>query len=192
MRIFILGISGKEAVGKDTIADYIAYDYLRARKPVATVFRFQFARLLKRTIATLYQVDENYFDNRDLKENKIIQVGDEMYSPRELMLYYGEAIRNKHSDFFIQAFIKELQKHIDDSISHGEDDDIIAIISDVRFKNELDFIHSRNGHVMCVCTPTIDPPDLHLSCDSYFENEMKGMYDLHVAIDKFLDEINFF
>jgi hypothetical protein len=140
MKIYIVGLKNNK-----NVADYIATEYLRLKKPQINAIRFDFSRLLIITLCTLYDADENIFQDETLKNKKLINVGSQSFSPNELLQHYGDFIRQKHCDFFIDLLIKQIDIQIDGSFRLGDNEDIAFIISDVQFQNEVDFIKSRKG-----------------------------------------------
>ena len=76
-------------------------------------------------------------------------VHDEIGKPRTLLQWWGTDYRRKKDPDY---WVKRLQKSIADRDPH------IVLVTDVRFMNEVDFIHSLNGYVIKVIKD--GPPDI--------------------------------
>lgn len=67
--------------------------------------------------------------------------------PRSLLQWWGtEYRRSKDADYWVKRLDKTLTEHKPE----------VALITDVRFPNEVDYIHSRGGYVV-ECVRTGDP-----------------------------------
>jgi hypothetical protein len=70
--------------------------------------------------------------------------------PRSLLQWWGTDFRRaKDPDYWVKRLRKTLEQHKPD----------VALITDVRFPNEVDFIHGMGGHVVKVTrtsTPDVD------------------------------------
>lgn len=132
MSVIYVGISGKSGSGKDTVAKFIIDRF--GKKTVVEdgvikdtgycITRYAFADALKEEIAG--------------RERELCQKYNLPYEPdnkfRTLLQFYGMLRRNEDSNYFI----KKLAKKID-----ADKNVKVAIISDVRFKNEAYWLKDR-------------------------------------------------
>lgn len=134
----LIGVLGKKMHGKDTIANYMC-----------TFYKFQriaFADTLKQTCASLFG-----FTYRQLYKDKKEEVDPTWgITPREAMQYMGTEVVRKGMSNLIPGigenfWIKCMEKRLKDCYSNTN-----VVISDVRFQNEVDFIHSMGGKVIKV------------------------------------------
>lgn len=167
----IIGVSGKKRHGKDTVADYLVENYGFKKLVLADV--------LKNAIKVLFGMSDEQLwgDKKEIK--------DEFwgYSPREIMQILGtDLIREQFDKDF---FTKSIKRDILNS-SHDR-----FVISDVRFKNELEMINSIGGTVIRI-TRDIENKDEHVSekdlddIDLYTIENRSSIEDLHKKIDTFL------
>ncbi len=133
----IIGLMGQKGSGKDTVGLYMCQHY--------GFTRVSFADALKRTVKDLLGVE---YDGVDKEE----------YLPpydstrRELWQAFGVAARGVYADIWAQAAFRnvDMTKNI--------------VVTDVRFKNEVDYI--RNCPVQSVLlrvTRDSDSDDAHVS-----------------------------
>ena len=156
----IIGISGKAGSGKNTICDMIIYLlYCEKYNIEPTIKHFKesieesyklergtgwsimsFANRLKECVSSLsdYEIDLN----EEQGKNSLVswlEINGRHPSYRELLQWFGTTIRQSVcDDFWIQALFSTIR----------EDENIL--ISDVRFKNEVESIKNRNGVVIRV------------------------------------------
>ncbi len=127
----VIGICGNARSGKDTFCEY-AKDFL-SRKKVGAV-RTAFADPLKKDLDDLcrHKIGISAF-TKDTREKEII---------RPLLVAYGtDVIRGMDENWWIDRLDKtvELHKHME----------LIPIVTDVRYPNELKWIHEKHNGV-CV------------------------------------------
>lgn len=134
MRIIGLGCTAQ--VGKDTAAEYLEKRYPGRVKRVA------FADKLKKICMDLFGLtQEQCYGPQDIKE-KI----DPRYNmtPREIMMGVGEKMRQIFPDIWVDTVFYTT---IPEWEAQGYD---CFVISDVRYPNEADKIHAREGVVVKV------------------------------------------
>ena len=143
----IIGILGNKNHGKDTISDYISnkYDFKKEA----------FAGPLKDICKILFGFNNNqlYGDSKDKVDKHW------GFTPRDILQFVGtELFRNKMDEmipgigtnFWLKCMRRKcLQQNI--------------VISDVRFQNEVDFIHELNGIIIKVQRDEIKTNDNHIS-----------------------------
>ena len=138
----IIGLLAKKGFGKDTAGDYLVTNY--GFKKVA------FAEPLKDACAILFGfTDEQLYGS--LKE-----VVDERWGvpPRKILQYLGTDILRNEINTVIPGigenfWINRLK------INCEQNPDIKYVISDVRFQNEVDWIHEMGGVVIKIDRPIL-------------------------------------
>lgn len=167
----IIGILGNKGHGKDTISDHLVSKYKFHKKA--------FGEPLKEICQTLFGFNhEQLYGN--LKEIKDKYWG---VTPRKVMQFVGtELFRNKMSElipgisqnFWLECMRSQIGKY--DRL----------VISDVRFQNEVDFIHEMNGIVIKVERENNEIKDNHTS-----ESEIRQIvnYDFYVENDSDLQTL---
>lgn len=157
----IIGILGEKYSGKDTMADYIVMKY--------NYKKIIIAEPLKEICRILFNfTDEQLYGNlkEEVDENWNV-------SPRKIYQYLGtdvfrnninNIIPNINQNFWIKLVT---MKH---SINTN------TVISDVRFQNEIDYIHSLGGIVVKLIRNNNDE-EVHES-EAYIKN-LKGDYEIN-------------
>ena len=133
-RKILIGLSGKMGVGKDYIAHNILMPYLE-KKNIKTLM-IAFADQIKVNTSVKHNI--NLFDMYDTKNENI----------RRLLQKEGtENGRDKYGD---NIWINYVDKWTDIYSKRGIQ---AFIIMDVRFKNEADYIKSKNGLLIRIEAP---------------------------------------
>jgi len=178
----IIGILGNKGHGKDTISDHLTSKYNFHKKA--------FAEPLKEICHILFG-----FNNEQLYGN-LKEIPDKYWkiTPRNAMQFVGtELFRNKMSDlipgishnFWLECMRRQSGKY--DRL----------VISDVRFQNEVDFIHEMNGIVIKVERGNKETNDVHTSeseilqvtnYDFYIENN-SDFQTLYSKVDNLCQQL---
>jgi hypothetical protein len=146
----IIGILGVKRSGKDTISDFLVEQY--------DLKKFTLSKRLKDGLKILFDFsdDQLYSDSKDVVDPRY------GVSPRVIMQFFGTDIFRKSindiipgikDNFWINIFINQYK--------NMEDKDIV--LSDVRFKNEIEMIRSMGGIVIKVVRPSLKSTDPHES-----------------------------
>lgn len=137
----VVGICGLARCGKDSF--YQISKSILDKKGVNST-RFAFADCLKEECNPILQenVGISAF-TEDPEEKKII---------RPLLVTYGTHIRRKLNK---NCWIEKIHNNVLNNISKGN----ITFITDVRFENEIDWIHSLNGKSIHITREGIVPPN---------------------------------
>ncbi len=139
----ILGISGKKQSGKTTTADFLSH---MTKWPVISIAEPIKSILMRCFGATIEQVD-----GTDKQKNTKLACGK---TARELMQLIG-------TDWFRQLDKNCWLRCLNYSLSlRGADG---AIIPDVRFANEVQWIHDKGGHVIRLERAPFGHSDKHIS-----------------------------
>lgn len=153
----------KEVVKNTPICDFITY---------------------KISFPNRFKSEEYYHDTESLNQRlEELQSSNIFYSlkkinitPRELMQYLGtDVIRNIDPNIWINLLDKTLKKR-----SQNCGLNIIAI-TDVRFKNEVDYIRNNNGLIIRVIDTKNHIDDLHISENELNDNQY---FDLTIYNNK--------
>jgi len=166
----IIGICGQARSGKDTIADYLSSKY--------NFRKIAFADKLKWALSSLFFLSNNqlYGDKKeeiDLYWNK---------SPRALLQGVGDKLREVHPDIWIRHVRRQVE-----SIA-----DIDFVITDIRYKNELQMVKEIGGDVWFVRRPTA--PEIEGSKTHASEMELltipQNKFDKIIINDNLQDTYN--
>jgi hypothetical protein len=192
----MIGFLAKKRRGKDTSADYLCDEHGYVKRA--------FAGPLKKAVQELF----GFTDSQLHTEQK--ELVDERWgvSPRKALQVVGsDMIR----DLFPKLLLPDIgndfwTKRVDIWYNETKNDHKgLVIISDVRFQNEVDYIHSKGGVVIKINRPDLDSKiiDLHQSeisvdkienYDLILNNNGKKE-DLYEKIDKimkFIKNNNYF
>ena len=163
----IIAISGKKQSGKDTTAkilQFLAYvDQLNAQAKehgetieLPSYLEFlefndavtqpiqvkKFAGKLKNIVAELLNCDISNLESEDFKNSKIeyLSTNDKIITPRYLLQYLGtDVLRNSiNEDIHVNALLNDIKS--------SQNANILAfVITDLRFRNELEAIKKHGG-----------------------------------------------
>tara|TARA_R110000824_G_scaffold39493_4_gene119413 strand:+ start:72 stop:698 length:627 start_codon:yes stop_codon:yes gene_type:complete len=135
----IVGLLGLAGSGKGTVADYMVNEFGYEKQ--------SFASPIKDITSTLFGWDRALLegDTKESREFREKQQG--KYIPRDVLQKIGtECFRDAFNpDFWIDA----LESRVDTSKN--------IVIADVRFKNEMDWILSKQGKLLWVSRPDKEP-----------------------------------
>lgn len=164
----LIGVLGRKGSGKDTLSDYVCRKY--GYKKMA------FATPLKEACKILFNFTDEQV-NSDLKE-----VIDTKWSvtPRQALQYLGtDVFRNDikkilpdiDNNFWVKSlFVKYTNfREVDNKTG--------IIISDVRFQNEIDYIHKNNGIIIKLTRPN-NPSSLDAHESEKNIDNMNGDYTI--------------
>ena len=143
----IIAICGLKGSGKDTTADYIIKNYPNWEKD-------SFAGTLKDAVSVIFGWDRKMLAGETPEDRELRETKDEYWSeklgydvsPRKILQLFGtECIRNHfHKDIWVNSLEKKV-KNTDKNI----------IITDCRFKNELDMLRKLGAIVIRVQRPPL-------------------------------------
>lgn len=136
----IIGIAGKRMVGKTTFAELYLESHININQHI---YMRAFADPLKETCKILFNLSNDQLNNQLYKE-----IEDERWNktPRKIMQWLGTDIMRKQfrEDFWIYNWLVWYNS------KKWNNDDII-LIPDVRFQNEIEFIHNiLNGKIILI------------------------------------------
>lgn len=136
--MLIIGISGKMNAGKDTLADMLIGTF-SVTHPEIVCKKYSFARVLKNVAAEAFGIwDPSLFDSREFKKSFNLFWD---ATNRVLLQKVGTAFRETFgTNFWVKRLFKEIASQRPD----------IAIISDVRYKSEVEGIEAAGGLVIRV------------------------------------------
>jgi hypothetical protein len=137
----IVGISGKKGVGKDLLGSYLApYGFMRT----------PFAETLKSRVRRDFNLTLDHTDGA-LKEKPTAYVNDwspvngkptDYWTPRQIMIAYGQFFRQFDPNYWINKTFEAIAS----STEWLRADKFV--ITDVRFKNESNYIKERGGFLV--------------------------------------------
>lgn len=136
----LIGVTGKARSGKDTVADRLVDQY--------GFNRFTFARPLKEAIKIMFDLSDDHVDGH-LKEEVVPWIGK---SPRELMQSLGTEWARDHvsPEIWINVLAVVYSRAVVAHQKSGVGSPFLAVVTDVRFDNEAQWIRSMGGIVVQV------------------------------------------
>jgi len=155
MPTHIILLSGHYGSGKDTLADFI--------EEVAgisdfSVGRFSFGGALKDIVVALtdtltsQKLERSKMDALEYKENTVIHGCD--YRLRQLLQVVGTDILRKHlgDDVFARKTVEDIGRFVSAEADANKGHTKVAVVTDLRFPNELACVKSAFGgtHKVCV------------------------------------------
>ena len=196
----IIGFTGRRGRGKDTAADYLVSGY--------GFTKYAFAMPLKRGVQEWFDFtdDQIFTDEKEkidqhwgISPREILQkMGTEVMREMLPKLFQDELQRENLQNFWIRRAEKWLTKQ---KIYNSN---VLVVVSDVRFQNEVDWINKNGGKVYRIVRPCLDvkditKTDLHLSETSSdsLENVEKTIVNdtniefLYDSLDRIMGNIRF-
>lgn len=174
----IIGLHGRQRVGKDTVFELIQTEY-----PHAT--RIAFADKIKQSLAALFGISVREIDILK-EEGAMFKVEsknyEHSYTWRSFAQRYGtEAHREIFGeDFWVDKVLPHPNKR---GIKSHQDK--LWIITDVRFPNEAFRIKELGGKIINVKRPDVDKKDNHIS-----ENSLNNFFiDYELVNDGSLEDL---
>jgi len=165
----LVGLCGKMGVGKDYIANTIILPYMR-NVLGKTAMTWCFADQLKVNAMTKYKLDySNVYEDKTQHTRQLLQQEGTEYG-RDL---YGQDIWISYLDKWTQIMQHRGIEHF--------------VITDVRFKNEIEYIKSRNGLVIKINAPTRNKRRLDSENGTQVMKSHKSECDLDTLDDKVYD-----
>ena len=166
----IIGFAGFARAGKDTCADMV-------REMFPDVYtRSAFANALKDECGLmLSMVDDDFPDLHD-DRSKV--------KYRDFLVFWGKFRRQQQEDYWIKKLNNsEMAKRRKNSKSR-----LGTVISDVRYPNEVDWIHKNGGIVIYISRPSAVPAN---SEEHYTVNEIlrNGMEDYRIENNGSLEDL---
>lgn len=176
----LIGLIGKAGVGKDTAALHLYREH--------GLYRYAFAAPLRGMVAGL--LGESHWEDREWKERPVDWLGK---SPRELLqtlgTEWGRELVHPHL-WVLKA--DQVWKRVNDFYSPYTG----MVISDVRFPNEADWIHSQGGILIEILRPDAAPVASHASEQQdlsgfprHIINNTGTIDDLHDAINAIIGKV---
>ena len=165
----LIGLIGNAGSGKDTVAS--VFKELGYNK-------YAFADAVKQACSAAFGIPIHHFEHRGLKESL-----DPYWniSPRQMLQFVGtELFRNHTKELCHHApagsfWIQRMWYNFIRDFSFKED--VRAVISDCRFKDECDFVLSNNGLIIHLTRPGYDGNvGITGHASEYFAAQLKETY----------------
>ena len=172
----IIGISGFQGSGKDTVADYLVN--------VHGFRRISFAGTLKDAIASVFSWDREMLEGRTKASREWREQVDPWWSkrlnipnltPRWILQFWGTEVCRKsfHDDIWI-ASVEHKMLSLEDNV----------VLSDVRFPNEIGSIKNAGGLMIRTCRGP-DPVWYHAAEIVNRGGSSKRVLDAMTELEKF-------
>ncbi len=131
----LIGLVGYAGSGKDTVAGILGQLY--------GFKQFSLASTIKDIIAVGFNIPVEVQNHPVMKNHQIPELG---VSPRELAQFIGTEVFRAHfgEDIWIQLLTRKI---------NNPPAPQMAVISDVRFQNELDWIYDNDGYIIHISRP---------------------------------------
>lgn len=169
----LIGLIGKAGVGKDTAALHLYREH--------GLYHYAFAAPLRGMVSGL--LGEAHWNDREWKERTIDWIGK---SPRELLQTLGtEWGRNLVHPHLWVLKAEQVWKRIAATSRYPG-----MVISDVRFPNEADWIHSQGGILIEVLRPAAAPVAAHASEQQDLQGFPRRIIHNTGTIDEFYHSID--
>ena len=175
-----IGLAGKAGSGKNTIAQHICYSQ--------EMWEFSFASTIKNMICALR--DEHVGFESWLESDKEDIIPEMNLSYRELMQSLGDWGRNHHPDFWIDC----MTRSHDYDLAEKEmllEPDRWAVITDVRFENEADWIRNQGGVIWHIERRSIPKVRDHISEDGIQKKSGEAILTNDGSHEMLIDQANF-
>ncbi len=151
----LIGFLAKKRHGKNTAGDYLVKNY--------NFTEMAFATQLKEGIKAIYGLnDDQLYGDKKETVDKFWNV-----SARTIMQWLGTDIfRKKDKNFWVKTLER---KYINFIVSQQQDtnktktNQINVVVTDVRFQNEVDFIHKYGGKVIKIYRESINDISTHIA-----------------------------
>lgn len=157
IKMVLIGLMGIKGSGKTSVASYLIKKYGFIEK--------SFAECLKRACQELFLLTDNQvFGTQEEKETPDNRWFD--CTPRKMLQFVGtDLLRNNlnkimpglGNDVFIHHFKLWYESE------YKKNPNICVVVSDIRFKNEIDFIQKIGGTVIKINRPSVMTNDIHPS-----------------------------
>lgn len=149
--MFKIGISGKANSGKDTLSKMLVKELCsQNNKNIVNIQYLAFADPIKEMICTMYpSLPKKYLYGpskfrKEIIPNSFDKNGNPL-SVRQLLTDLGTQGRNYDENIWIDNFDKRFDK------KHQ-----LTIVSDVRYRNEFDYLRNKNFFIIRLCRPNND------------------------------------
>jgi hypothetical protein len=110
-------------------------------------FVFDLDDILRKSLAVLYEVPENYFEHTDIKNKNVIYTAQTFHTPTNILDNYRDYVHTYHPFLFMEHFEKRLQQEIDYNIQNMIDDDINVAVINLRYPEDIDYIRIKGGSI---------------------------------------------
>lgn len=143
--MILIGISGKKGSGKDLLASFLKSKYGFVNIPFAQELK---AAVRKDFNLTLEHTDGSLKESRTQYQNGTLIQGSlvpRYWTPREIMIAYGQFFRQFDKDYWVKKTFDKIQA-IKMFQLYGNKAKVS--ISDVRFRNEADYIKNQGGYLI--------------------------------------------
>lgn len=175
-QMILIGLIGYKQSGKDTFADYLVRNHDFKKRA--------FADPVKQICKIMFHLETEQMNDPRLKETIDERWG---LSPRQMMQKVGtDMVRNMLGNDF---WVKHMQTQ-----HHTADDRIV--ISDVRFKNEAEWIKNKGGYLVRIIDNSLhnDPhpsetEQLSIQEDILVENKKDGLEEFYRYIETIIKDI---
>lgn len=134
-RTLIIGVSGKMGTGKNYIAEHIIIPFLRKHYKQHSIIEMAFADQIKVNAMVKHGLTIEALTNKTARIRNILQ---------------KEGTEEGRDKLGEDVWVNYLSKWIDLHQSRGVK---VVVITDVRFKNEAEFIKKRGGQVIRIEAP---------------------------------------
>lgn len=181
MKPILIGLAGLARSGKSTVADHL--------ERVHMLEQYAFADPLRTGLMEIFNLDAEDFEG-DSKEQELAWLGK---SPRQLMQSMGTEWGRQmvHPDVWLKIAEQNLN-YMQNALTSV----IGFVVSDVRFKNEADFIRRRGGVIIHIrrteappVSPHISEAGIELQPDDLLLNNTESISHLKVKVDQLLEGI---
>jgi len=152
--MILIGISGKKGVGKDLLASFLREKYGFVNLPFAQELKASVRRDFNLSLEDTDGVNkekktsfsQGILVSFDEDGNTINSTG--YWTPREIMIQYGQFFRQFDKNYWIKKTFQKINLVKSEVKIAQWEDDLKFTISDVRFKNEADYIKEQGGYLV--------------------------------------------
>ena len=147
----LIGLAGRQGAGKDTACRLLQINLCNSREILTRFHKYAFAEALKDCASEAFGIPKKYFYRDEILKSEIHKPWN--VSARQIAQFLGTEMFREHikdlcPEVGDRFWIIRLEKDIKESEESYGSEDVINVITDVRFQNEVDWIIENEGIII--------------------------------------------